>query len=260
MKHLLAFSLVFGAAFVAQAKVKSAVYEYQQGTTQFEGYLASPAAKGDKKRTGVLLIHQWKGLGEYEKQRAQQLAEEGYVILAADIYGKGVRPQTAEAAGKQAGQFKGNRALFRERLKLAYDELAKQSNVDLKKIVVMGYCFGGTGALELARSGVDLVGTASFHGGLDSLNPQEAKNIKGSVIVFHGAVDPFVSAKDLEAFQKELNDAKVDYQFVSYANAVHSFTDKGAGADASKGAAYNELADKRSWTSFLDFLAEVSKN
>ncbi|MNL31217.1 Dienelactone hydrolase family protein [compost metagenome] len=122
----------------------------------------------------------------------------------------------------------------------------------------MGYCFGGTGALELARTGVPLAGAVSFHGGLSNPTPQDARNIKAKSLILHGAIDPNVKPEEVAAFQKEMNDAKVDYQFVAYSNAVHSFTEKAAGSDISKGAAYNEAADRRSWQALMDFLAEVA--
>lgn len=232
--------------------------EYKDGDLTLEGYLSEPNNRSAKKAPAVLIVHQWKGLGEYEKSRADMLAKEGFVTLAVDIYGKGIRPNTFETARKEAGIYKGNRSLYRQRLMAAYNELKKNPKVDHSKIVVMGYCFGGTGALELARSGALIAGAASFHGGLDNPQPQDAKNIKGSVVAYHGAIDPYVSPKEVEGFLKEMNEAKVDYQFVSFANAVHSFTEKAAGNDNSKGAAYNELADKRSWTDFLRFAREVT--
>jgi dienelactone hydrolase len=130
--------------------------------------------------------------------------------------------------------------------------------VDKNKVVIMGYCFGGTGALELGRSGANLAGIVSFHGGLSNPTPPDAKKIKGKSLILHGAVDPNVKPEEVAAFQKEMNEAKVDYQFISYSNAVHAFTDKSAGNDPSKGVAYNEAADRRSWAAFMDFLAEVA--
>lgn len=252
-------SILIGISFQTAKANLGKTYEYKDGETTLEGYFAEPKNKSAKKVPGILVIHQWKGLGEYEKSRADMLAQEGYVAMAADIYGKGIRPNTFEAAGKEAGTYKGNRSLYRQRLLAAYNELKKNPRVDGSKIIVMGYCFGGTGALELARSGVALAGTASFHGALENPQPQDAKNIKGSVVVYHGAIDPYVPQKEVDAFLKEMNEAKVDYQFVSFANAVHSFTEKAAGNDNSKGAAYNELADKRSWADFLRFAREVTK-
>jgi dienelactone hydrolase len=231
--------------------------EYKDGETVLEGYVARPMTRDLIKRPAVLIVHNWLGLKEYEKERAKMNAELGYVAFAVDIYGKGVRPKDQKEAGALAGKYKGDIPLFRQRLKAAYDELLKRPDVDPKRIAISGYCFGGTGALELARSGADLVGAASFHGSVGSKTPEDAKNIKGSVLVMHGAVDPYVPAEEVAAFKKEMDEAKVDYQFVAYSGAVHSFTEKEAGTDPSKGAAYDAKADERSWKLYVSFLEEI---
>src|SRR5205823_6098362 len=130
------------------------------------------------KRPGVIVVHEWMGLNDYAKSRAKQLAEEGYVAFAADIYGKGVRATTMEVAGKLSGQYKSNRPLLRARINAALETLRKNERVDTTKIAAIGYCFGGTTVLELARSGADIKGVVSFHGGLDTPTPADAKNIK----------------------------------------------------------------------------------
>jgi dienelactone hydrolase len=199
------------------------------------------------------------GISDDTKKRATEIASLGYVAFAADIYGKGARPKTPQEAGALAGKFKGDRALLRARINAALDVLKKNAHVEGSKIGAMGYCFGGTTALELARSGAPILGTVSFHGGLDTPKPDDAKNIKGRVLVLHGAADPYVPAKDVDAFEKEMNDAKVDWVLTKYAYAVHAFTVKGAGDDPSKGAAYNANADKRSWEEMKTFWADVLK-
>ena len=138
-----------------------------------------------------------------------------------------------------------------------FDELARQTNVDAGRIAAIGYCFGGTTAIELARAGADVVAIVSFHGGLDSPTPADGKNIKGKVLALHGADDPFVPAADLAAFEQEMRSNGVDWQLVKYGGAVHSFTNPAAGNDNSKGNAYNASADKRSWKAMEDFFAEV---
>jgi dienelactone hydrolase len=142
----------------------------------------------------------------------------------------------------------------------AYQKLISMKEVNPKNVVVMGYCFGGTSALELARSGAPVIGTVSFHGGLSSPTPNDAKNIKGKVLAMHGADDPFVPATEVAAFKDEMKNAKIEMKFVQYPGAVHSFTNKAAGNDNSKGAAYNALADKKSWLEFQTFLAGLKKN
>ena len=228
--------------------------DYKDGDTVLEGYLAKPDK--DVVAPAVLVIHQWGGLGEYEKRRADMLAQMGYVAFAVDVYGKGVRP-TGQARGQMAGKYKGDRALFRGRLTAALDFVRTVPGVDNSRVAAIGYCFGGTGALELARSGADILGAVSFHGGLDGANPETASQIKAKVLVLHGADDPFVPAKDITAFMEEMRAGKVDWSMVSYGNAVHSFTEVEAGNDNSRGAAYNAEADKRSWEAMQDFLAEI---
>lgn len=242
----------------ATAAIQTKTIEYKQGDTTLEGVLVyDDAVKG--KRPGILIVHQWMGLTDYEKKRAEMLAQLGYVAFCADIYGKGVRPQSVPEASAQSGKFKSDRALLRARVNAGLDEFKKSDLVDTKRIVAIGYCFGGTTVIELARSGADLAGVVSFHGGLDSPTPADGKNIKCKVLACHGADDPFVAAKDLTAFESEMRDNKVDWQLIQYGGAVHSFTQPMAGNDNSKGAAYNERADKRSWEDLKQFLAEMFK-
>ncbi len=230
--------------------------EYTSGGKSMTGYIAyDNSLKG--KLPGVLIIHQWKGLGEYEKMRARMLAELGYFAMAGDIYGTGIRPASTEDASKEAMKYYSDKSLFRERLNSALDELVKQPQVDAEKIAAIGYCFGGSGVIELARSGADIRGAVSFHGGLKPSSAEDASRIKASIMVLHGADDPYISADDKTAFQKEMAEAGNDMVFVEYSGAVHSFTDKGAGNDNSKGAAYNETADKRSWQAMKDFFGEI---
>jgi len=256
MKKLIPIVLATACAVSAQAKIVTQTIAYKQGDATLEGYLAyDDAAAG--KRPGVLVVHQWLGLTDYEKHRAEQLASLGYVAFCADIYGKGIRPKDTSEAGAQAGKYKGDRALLRARVNAGLDVLKKNELVDPRRVAAIGYCFGGTTVIELARSGADIAGVVSFHGGLDSPTPADGKNIKCKVLVCHGADDPFEEPEDLTAFEKELRDAKVDWRLIKYGGAVHSFTQPMAGNDNSKGAAYNERADKRSWQDMKSFFAEI---
>ena len=187
------------------------------------------------------------------------LARLGYVVFCADIYGKGVRVDNPQDAAKLATKYKDDRPLLRARVNAAFDQLKKQPLVDGKRTAAIGYCFGGTTVLELARSGTDLAGVVSFHGGLNTPTPEDAKQIKGKVLALHGADDPYVPAAEVAAFEEEMRKAKVDWQLVGYGGAVHSFTMKEAGNDNSKGAAYNEKADQRSWEAMKVFFAEIFK-
>jgi dienelactone hydrolase len=250
-------SWIAGIVFLsatASAAVKTEVIEYRDGDTVLEGYLAYDPAAGV--RPGVLVVHQWMGLGDYEKKRCEMLAELGYTAFAVDIYGKGVRPGTPGDAGKLAGQYKGDRALFRRRLAAGLARFRQVTSADASKTAAIGYCFGGTGVLELARSGADLRGVVSFHGGLSSPTPADASQIKARVLACHGADDPFVPAEEVAGFEKEMREANVDWQLIAYGGAVHSFTDWRA-TGAMKGAQYNEKADKRSWAAMQTFLGDV---
>tara|TARA_B110001454_G_scaffold219099_1_gene249904 strand:+ start:11925 stop:12701 length:777 start_codon:yes stop_codon:yes gene_type:complete len=253
-------TLLAGLLFLVSTRVMAAglgkTITYKEKDTELEGYIAETPMK-KKKVPGFIIVHDWMGLSEDNKQEADKLADKGAVALAVDIYGKGVRPKNAEEAGKTAGIYKKDRALLRERIKAGYNTLLANKKVDPKKIIILGYCFGGMTALDLARTGADLAGVVSYHGNLDSVDPKEAKNIKGKVLVMHGAIDPFVPAAQVDAFQKEMDEAKVDYQLIKYSGAVHAFTNKNAGTDISKGAAYNATADARSRKLFDSFVTEV---
>ena len=249
---LLAFAL-FAAPATAEVMTKTVVY--RSGNAVFEGFVAWDSAVSNA--PGVLVVHQWMGLTDYEKGRCKQLAELGYVAFALDIYGVDNRPANQGEAGKMAGRFKNNRKLYRQRLRVGLDQLRAVAEVDKDRIAAIGYCFGGTGVLELARSGADIKGGVSFHGGLDSTNPTDGVNIKGKLLICHGADDPHVPASGIEAMKKEFNAAKVDWQMNYYSGAVHAFTQPMAGSDNSKGAAYNKEADHRSWTAMRSFFDEI---
>lgn len=256
-RALLFISSLLLSASLLKAEIKETVVEYKSGDVLCEGLHVVDTAKTGK-LPSVLIIHQWTGLSDNEKMRARMLAELGYNVFAADIYGKGIRPQPP-AAGQEAGKYKSDRKLYRERMLSALEVLDKDPQTDVSKVAAIGYCFGGTGVIELARSGALIKGVVSFHGGLDSPTPADGKNIKGKVLALHGADDPFVKAPDIAAFEQEMKDAKVDYKLVSYPGAVHAFTQKAAGNDNSKGAAYNEAADKASWEEMKAFFARIFK-
>ncbi len=162
---LLVFTLVGLLSLNVHGEILSKTVEYRDGEVVLEGFVAWDSTKSGQKSPGVLVVHQWMGLTDYEKGRCKQLAELGYVAFALDIYGKGIRPSNPQEAGKQAGVFKNDRALFRKRLQLGLSQLMSRDDVSRQKIAAIGYCFGGTGAIELARSGAPIAGVVSFHGG-----------------------------------------------------------------------------------------------
>jgi dienelactone hydrolase len=254
MKKIFPLLLAAACAFSASAKIVTQTVEYKDGDAPLEGYLAYDDSFSGP-RPGVLVVHQWMGLTDYEENRAVMLAHLGYVAFCADIYSKGIRPQSIAAAGAEATKYKTDRALLRQRVNAGLAELKKNPLVDTKRVAAIGYCFGGTTVLELARSGAELNGVVSFHGGLDSPTPADGKNIKCKVLVCHGADDPFEKAEDLAAFEAEMRAAQVDWRLIKYGGAVHSFTQPMAN-DNPPGAKYNERADQRSWTDMKAFFAE----
>ena len=233
MNKLLIILSMLSLSVNAEAAIKTKIVEYKQGDTILEGYMAWDDSSRAK-RPGILVVHEWTGLNNHMKQRAEMLAKLGYVALAADIYGKGIRPATPAEAGKTAGIYKNDIQLMRARARAGLEELKKQKFVDLQRTAAIGYCFGGTTVLELARDAADIRGVISFHGGLSTPNPQDAKNIKAKVLAMHGADDPFVKPEEVAAFQDEMRKGGVDWQFISYSNAVHSFTNKEAGTEHGK--------------------------
>lgn len=252
---LIVFFLAAGPAFAGETVA------YQDGDTVLEGYWA-PANCNDHGMPAptVIVIHQWMGLTDYEKMRADMLAAQCYNAFAADMYGKGVRPVNKDEAGNQASLYKKDPALARKRINAALNYVRSRSGADAGRIAAIGYCFGGTMALELARSGADIAGAVSFHGGLSTpARVTKPGIIRAAVQIHHGAADPFVPQEEVTGFMKEMDEAGADWTLTQYADAVHAFTQKNAGNDSSTGAAYNEKADRRSWTAMIDFLGETLK-
>jgi dienelactone hydrolase len=241
----------------AQAKLIQKTVEYRDGQVVLEGYLVyDDSSKGP--RPGILVVHEWNGLGHYVKGRADQLAALGYVAFAPDIYGKGVRPEGFEACKAESGKYYADRVLLRRRVNLGLDRLRQDPNVDPKRIAAIGYCFGGSTVLELGRSGADVAGIVTFHGGLDNPKPEDAKNIKAKVLVCQGGADAF-TLKSLPAFKKEMEDAKVDYRIISYKGAVHGFTNPDNKGTV-PGLKYDAKADKASWKAMKQFFKKVFKS
>jgi dienelactone hydrolase len=244
MKKIILLSALFVTTHtLAQTKdepreIVGAPFVYKIGDQEFEGYIAHPA-KTDGRGPAVIIVHDWLGNGNFSRDRANTLAQRGYVAFAIDLYGKGLRATNAEEAGKLSGPLYKDRALMRARGQAALAELIKRDDVDPKRVGIMGFCFGGAGALELARSGADLRAVVTFHGSLTTPNPADAKNIKAKLLILHGALDPLVPPADVAAFMTEMNAFKVPYRLVVYPGAVHAFTNPDAGNDPSKPTAYN---------------------
>ncbi|KGD67666.1 dienelactone hydrolase [Flavobacterium aquatile LMG 4008 = ATCC 11947] len=242
---------LFSNAIMAQLKS----VDYADGNQKLSGFVAKPS-KAIKDNPGILILPAWMGIDDHSKETADELAKLGYNTFVADIYGVGNKPSNSSEAGQKAGHFKKNILEYQARIQLALEQLVKQgANPD--KIIVIGYCFGGTGAIEAARANMKVKGIVSFHGGLGRDESRTLNSINCKVLVLHGADDPFVPEAEIKSFQSEMRKSNADWQMVYYSNAVHAFTEKKAGNDNSKGAAYNENAAKRSWKAMLQFLDEV---
>lgn len=256
MKRSILFIALILWPVMACAGLQTQALEYRDGSTALEGYLAFDKNL-EGKLPAVLVVPDWMGVREPYQAIADKLAQNGYVAFVADIYGKGVRPANNQEAAAEAKKYKADRGLLRQRVLAALAELKKNPHVDEARIAAIGYCFGGTTVLELARSGAPVLGVVSFHGGLDSPSPDDGKNIRAKVLVLHGADDPFVPSPEIGAFQEEMRKGNVDWQMTYYGDAVHSFTQPKAGNDKAKGNAYNERADRRSWGAMKQFFSEI---
>ena len=252
IRSYLTYSVIVIILLVSHSPILSAAesIEYNHGDTTLEGYLVVPETEG-KPVPGILIVHQWMGLSDHEQEVANRLAQKGYVAFAVDIYGKDDRPKDRSEAGVYASRYKGDIVLYRQRLKAAFEVLRTRPEVDPDRVAVIGYCFGGTGALELARSGADIKAAVSFHGGLSTPNPEDAKQIKGTVLVCHGADDQAVPDSELMGFIEEMRNADVDWYLMMFGNSVHGFTHR---HDPER---YDEKAEARSWKAMLDLFKEV---
>jgi dienelactone hydrolase len=244
------------ATTVVRAEVMVQTVDYKIGNSEFEGYLAYDAGRQGK-QAAVVIYPAWTGISDNEREHAQRLAELGYIAFVADTYGKGIHPTQPKEAAVEASKYMKDRDLYRQRARAALEQLARMPAVDNGRIAAIGYCFGGAGALELARSGANLKAVVVFHADLTSPTPEDDNRIKGRVLALHGADDPIVPAVERDKFEKEMRDAHVDWQLVTYGGAVHCFTDAHAGSDLSHGCAYNAEAERRSWRAMLDFFQET---
>ncbi len=255
LKYFPALLLTLILATEVQAKLVTKTVEYKQDGTVCKGYLAyDDALKG--KRPGVLVVHEYWGLNDFTRKKAEQLAGLGYVAFAADIYGQGLVTQDPQEAARLAGGLRGNKPLLRSRAQAALKVLSETPPADQQRLGAIGFCFGGTTVLELASSGADLKGVVSFHGGLTSPAPEELKGIKTAILVLHGADDPHVKAEDIAAFQDAMKQGGIDWQMVFFGGAVHAFMNPAANNRAA-GVAYDPRAARRSWQYMQDFFKEL---
>lgn len=245
MKYISLSLLILLFASTAGASGKTVTYEVNG--QPYEGYFTSPSPKAPL----VVLIHDWDGLTEYEVKRAHMLADLGYAVFAADLFGAGVRPTEVTDKRQHTGELYKDRKKMRALLNGAL-VTAKAQGADVDKAVAMGYCFGGAAVLEWARSGADLKGFVTFHGGLETPQGQDYANAKGKLLILHGTADSNVTMEHFAKLAVELEQNKVVHEMITYSGAPHAFTVFGSNR-------YREDADKKSWQRFTEYLSETLK-
>ena len=260
MKHILAATaallVMLSMTSIASSALKTETVEYKAGDTTLKGFLAYDDASTDK-RPAVIIVHEWWGITDYTKRRAHDVASLGYVAFVADMFGDGKTAKDAKEAAALSGAIKNDLKTGMARAQAAMDFVKQHPQVDANRIAAMGYCFGGTVSLEMARAGMPLLGVVSFHGALQTKNPAEEGKLKAKVLACHGADDPMVPHEEVLGFAKEMQDAKADWSLVVNGNAVHSFTNPDADKHNIPGVKYNAEADRRSWEAMKDFFNEI---
>lgn len=234
---------------------------YGVGDTTLAGHLALPAAGAPgAKHPAVLVVHEWWGRGAHSDHSAEELARMGYVGFALDMYGDGRSTSDPAKAGEWAGAIRKDPALGMQRFRAALDLVRALPETDPSRVAAIGYCFGGTVCLEAAWAGTDLRGVVSFHGSLTMPKPEQAAGVRASILVCHGADDPFVPREQVDAFRRSMHDNGYDWEFAEYGGAVHSFTNPAADGSFNPGAKYEPRAAARSWELMRDFLDERLRN
>jgi dienelactone hydrolase len=258
-----AAALALAAISSTRASIVTRDVDYEVGGVKFRGFLAYDDALAKAgKLPGVVVVHEWWGLSDYERGRAKQLAELGYVGFAVDMYGTGVLAKDPTEAGKLAGALRGKPALV-ERAQAGLDQLLGTGLVDPARVAAMGYCFGGSTVQALAYSGAPLAGIVSFHGGLMNPTPDDIARNKAKILICHGALDPSMKQEQIDAYLKAMNDSKIDYKFSEYAGALHAFSNPEADHKVElfpsmKGfIGYSPSADHRSWEDMKAFYSEI---
>ena len=235
--------------------IQTQTVEYKDGDVVLEGYFAWDDTNSDR-RPGVLIAHAWAGRSEFEEGKAESLAELGYVGFALDLYGKGMRGSNAEENTALMQPLLDERITLQRRMTLALEQIRKQEIVDDSRVAAMGFCFGGLSVLDLARTGAELSGVASFHGLFNPPGNTAGNKINAKVLVMHGWDDPMAKPDQVLTLADELTAMGADWQIHGYGNTMHAFTNPAAN-DPGFGTVYNELADRRSWQSLQLFLAEI---
>jgi len=242
----------------AEAAVQTKVVKYKHGDQECHGFLAWDDALAGP-RPGVLIVHEWWGLNEYAKDRAKKLAELGYAAFCADMYGDGKVVEHPKDAMEMTGKLRNNIDDWRKRAQEALATLKAQPECQPDQVAAIGYCFGGSTCLQLAYSGADVKAVATFHAGLPTPKPEEAKAIKAQILVCNGADDSFIPADAIKAFRSALDAAKTKYEFVNYPETVHSFTVPDADKRGNPGMKYQKTADEDSWKKLQDLFSMTLK-
>ncbi|MGF1639524.1 MAG: dienelactone hydrolase family protein [Rhodospirillales bacterium] len=252
---LAATALAVLAAWPAAAEVRTRTIEYRDGDIVLTGVLAwDPSAPG--KRPGVLVVHEWWGLNDFAKDRAAQLAAEGYVAFALDMYGDRRVTEHAQQASEWMKQITADIELWTRRAQLGLEAMKAQDEVDADRVAAIGYCFGGATVMQMAYAGADVKAVVSFHGSLPPA-PEGVARIGPRVLVAHGRDDPFIPRERIAGFQDSLDRAGAEWEMTIYSGAQHSFTNPGAGDHGMKGVAYDAAADARSWSAMMRLFEEV---
>jgi dienelactone hydrolase len=240
----------------AAAAIHTEEVEYRAGETALRGYLAYDDAS-PAKRPGVLVVHEWWGLNEHARHKAEALAKAGYVALAVDMYGDGKTTEHPQEAGEWSGYISQHQELGMARFLAGLKILKSQPLVAADQVAAIGYCFGGRVVLSMAVQGADLRAVASFHGAMPAESVAPGIPVKAKVLICHGGADSMVTMDKVQGFQEVLTAAGADWQFISYGGAQHSFTNPTADSRGIPGLAYDAAADRRSWRAMLDFFGEI---
>ncbi len=238
------------------AAVQTQTIAYEDGGVALRGSLSIDDAI-DGKRPGVLVVHEWWGLNDYAKQRAEQLAAMGYVAFAVDMYGEGKVADHPADARTWSGKVTSNVMQWQKRALSGLEVLKRRPEVDPKRIAAIGSCFGGATVLQLAYSGADVTGVVSFHGSLPAPDERQAAQIKTRILICHGASDGFIPPERIEMLRTALEGARADGQMIFYGGAVHSFTNPDADQRNIAGLGYHQSADRRSWMHMKMFFDEI---
>ncbi|MEE3373508.1 MAG: dienelactone hydrolase family protein [Planctomycetota bacterium] len=243
-----------GAA--VRGEIQTRAIEYRDQDVTLAGHLAWDDAVSGK-RPGILVVHEWWGLNNYARSRAEQLAKLGYVAFALDMYGKGKLTEHPQQAGEWASAIRKNTQAWQQRARAGLDVLRQQATVDHSQLAAIGYCFGGSTVLQLAYGGEPLRGVVSFHGSLPVASPAQLKKLTAGILVCHGAADAFIPAEQIDKFRGALSQSSADWQMIYYAGARHSFTNPGADQRGIENIKYDKRADQRSWSHMKTFFAEL---